>query len=81
MAPPLFQKASIFYQFGSSLSKKVGFFLLFEPILQAGFIGNILALSNKKSSFVLVPGCFGCCSLIILPKYYLIGSFFTKKAH
>ena len=40
----------------------------------------MLALSNKKFTFVLVSGCFGCCSIIILPKYYLKIFFFTEKA-
>ena len=34
--------------------KKVGCFLLFEPILGAGFSEKILALSSKKYSFVLL---------------------------
>ena len=40
------------------LSQKVGFFLIFEPILRAGFFIKMLALSNKKSTFVLVSGFF-----------------------
>ena len=35
-------------------SQKVGFFLIFEPILRAGFFSKMLALSKKKSTFVLV---------------------------
>ena len=38
-----------------------------------------LALSNKKSSFVLVSGFVGCCTFKILLKYFLKGSFFTKR--
>ena len=43
----------MFYNLGQSLSQKVGFFLIFEPILRAGFLEKMLALSNKKSTFVL----------------------------
>ena len=35
----------------------------------------MLALSNKKSTFVLVSGCFGCCVLTILPKKLLFSLF------
>ena len=38
------------------VSLKVGFFLLFEPILPAGFIDKMIALLNKKSTFVLISG-------------------------
>ena len=36
------------------LSQKVG--SIFEPILRASFSDEMLALSNKKSTFVLVSG-------------------------
>ena len=38
----------------------------------------MLALSNKKSTFVLVPGCFGCCIFTILLKYYSKSRFLTR---
>ena len=37
-------------------------------------------ISNKKSTFVLVSGFFGCCIFTVLFKYYLKGRFSTKKA-
>ena len=62
-------------------SSKVGIFLIFfQPILRAGFSDKMLALSNKKSTFVLTSGFFGYCIFTILFKYYLKGRFLTKKA-
>ena len=80
MVPPLSQKVAIFTNFGQGLSSKVGFFLIFGPILRAGFFDKMLALSNKKSTFVLVFGFFVCCIFTSLLKYYLKGRFFTKNA-
>ena len=37
-------------------------------------------LANKKSTFVLVSGFFGCCIFTILFKYYLKSRFLTKTA-
>ena len=62
------------------MSQKVGFFLNFETVLRADFFDKMLALSNEKSTFVLVSGFFGCCIFMILFKYYLKGLFSTKKA-
>ena len=60
MVLPLSQKVAIFFaNFGQGLSSKVGFFLIFWPILQVGFFDKMLALSNKKSIFVLISGFFG----------------------
>ena len=56
MAPPLSKKWLIFTNLGQGLSQKVVFFLIFELILRAGFFDKLLALSNKKSTFVLVSG-------------------------
>ena len=53
---------------GQGLSQKVGFFLLFGPILRSGFFGKMLRLSNKKSTFVLVSDFFYCCISNIIPK-------------
>ena len=53
--------------------------LIFYPILRAGFFDKMLALSNKKSTFVLVSGFFGCRIFTILLKYYLKGHFQLKK--
>ena len=61
MVPPLSQKVAIFTNFGQGLSSKVGFFLIFRPTLRAGFFDKMLALSNKKSTFVLISGFFGYC--------------------
>ena len=55
-------------------------FVIFDPILRAGFLDKILDLSNKRSTFVLVSGFYGCCIFTILPKYYLKGRSFTKQA-
>ena len=40
----------------------------------------MLALSNKKSTFALVSGFFGCCIFTTLFNYHLKGRFLTKKA-
>ena len=64
---------------GQGLSQKVGLFLIFEPILWAGFFEKMLALLNKKFTFVLVSGIFDCCISIILFTYYLKCHIFTKK--
>ena len=79
MVTPLSQKVAIFTNFGQGLSSKVGFFLIFWPILRAGFFDKMLALSNKKSTFVLISGFFGCYIYTIFFKNYLKGPFLTKK--
>ena len=76
----LSQKWLIFTNLGQSLSQKVDFPLIFEPILRAGFFDKMLALSNKKSIFVFVSGFLGCCIFTILFKCYSKGRFLTKKA-
>ena len=70
------KKWLIYSKWGQGLSQKVGFFLIFEPILWAGFFDKMLALSNKKFTFILVSGC---CISIILFKYYLKCHIFTKR--
>ena len=60
------KKWLIFTNLGQGLSQKVGFLLIYEPILRAGFFDKMLALSNKKSTFVLVSGFFGCICTILL---------------
>ena len=65
--------------FGQGLSSKVCFSLIFWPILRAGFFDKMLALSNKKSTFVLISGFFGCYICTIFFKNYLKGPFLTKK--
>ena len=42
--PPLSQKVANFTNLGQGLPKKVGFFLIFEQTLRAGFFDKILAL-------------------------------------
>ena len=59
MVPPLSQKWLIFSNLGHSLSKKFGFFFTFEPCLLVGFFDKMLALSNKKSTFVFVSDFSG----------------------
>ena len=54
IVPRLSQKWLISNNLCRCLSQKVGFFLIFELILRAGFSDIMLALSNKKSTFVLV---------------------------
>ena len=75
MISPLSQKWLIFTDLGQDLSQKVGVFLIFEPSLRAGFSDNMLVLLNKKSTFVLVSGFFGCCIFTVLFKYYSKGHF------
>ena len=57
----------IFTNLGPGLSQQVDLFLIFEPILRAGFFDKMLALSNKKNTFVLVFGFFA----IVFSKFYL----------
>ena len=45
---------------GQGFSQKISKILIFEPILRAGFFDKLLALSDKKSTFVFVCGFFGC---------------------
>ena len=73
------KKWLIFTNLGQGLSQKVSLFLISEPILRVGFFDKMLALSNKKSTFVLVSGFYGCCIVNILFKYYLKGHFLTKR--
>ena len=56
MVPPLSRKVAIFTNLGQGLSQIVGFFLFLYSTLRAGFSDKLLAVSNKKSSFVLVSG-------------------------
>ena len=60
--------------------KKLAFFLIFEPILRAGLFDKMLALVNKKFTFIFVSGFFGCCIFTVLFKYYWKGRFLTEKA-
>ena len=58
---------------------KSGLFLRFDPILPARFFDKMLALSNKKSTSVLVSGFFDCCIFTILFKFYSKGRFQLKR--
>ena len=60
MVPPLSQKVAIFYQFGSMFILKSWLFLNFLANFMSWLFDKMLALSNKKSTFVLVSGFFGC---------------------
>ena len=52
--PTFIPKSGYFFtNLGQGLSRKVGFFLIFEPILQVGFFDKMLALLNKKSTLAL----------------------------
>ena len=61
------------------LPQNVGCFLPFEAILRAGFLEEMLAISSKKYSFVLVFSFFGYYIFTILPKYHLKGRFSLKS--
>ena len=80
MVSPLFQKWLISINLGQGFSQKVGFILMFGPILRAGFCVKILAFSNKKSNFVLVSGLLDFVFSLILFNYFLKGRFLTKEA-
>ena len=79
MVLPLSKKVAFFTDLGPGLSQKVGFFLIFEQIVRPSFLDKLLALSNKKSTFVLVFGVFGCCILTILPIYFKMVGFSSKR--
>ena len=40
---------------------------------------KMLAVLNKKTTFVLVSGFFGCCIFTVLFKYYLKCCFLTHE--
>ena len=73
MVPPLSQKKNgqfLLILLIQGLSRKV-FFLIFEPILRAGFVDKMLTLSSKKSICGLVSGFLAVvllqfCSQIVL---------------
>ena len=79
---------------GPTFVPKSGYFLLIwvkvcpQKLAFSKFLANfmswlfdkMLALSNKKSTFVLVSGFFGCCIFTIWFKYYLKSHFLTKTA-
>ena len=71
------KKWLIFTEFCQGLSQKVIFFLIFEPILRASFFDKMLALSYKKSTFVLAFWLLHFHSFI---QILLNGRFLTKKA-
>ena len=52
--PTFAQKWLFFSNLGKGLSQKVGFFFIFYSILEDSFLDKMLALSNNKSTFVLV---------------------------
>ena len=80
MVPPLSQKVAIFYQFWSRFVLKSWLFLNFLANFTSWPFEKMLALSDKKSTFVLISGFFGCCIFTILFKNYLKCRFLTKKA-
>ena len=78
MVPPLSEKKWLFFtKLGKRVSEKVGFYLLFEPILGGGFLDQIIASFKQKIHLFLCVWLFGCCIFTILPKYYLEGRFST----
>ena len=68
MIPSLSQKWLISTNFVSKGRKKLTSECIGQ-ILQASFFDKILALSNEKSTVVVVSGFFGCCIFTILFKY------------
>ena len=48
MVPPLSKKVAFITDLGPGLSQIVGFFLIFEQIVQASSLDKLLVLSNKK---------------------------------
>ena len=65
------KKWLIFTNLGQRLSQKVGFFLLFEPILLAGFLTKCCHFHTRNPSLTLFPAAFAVvfskfCSNIIL---------------
>ena len=78
--PTFVPKVVIFYQLLSRFVLKSWLFLNFFANFKSVFFDKMLALSNKKSTFVLVSGFFGCFIFTILFKYYLKSRFLTKTA-
>ena len=60
--------------------QKLASSLFFSQFYELAFFYKLLAPSNKKSTFVLVYGFFGCCIFTVLFKYYLKSRFLTKTA-
>ena len=60
--------------------QKLAFLNFFSQFYELVFFGKMLALSNKKSTFVLVSDFSGCCIFTLSFKYYLKGRFLTKRA-
>ena len=58
--PTFVPKLAFLANLGQGLSQKVTF-LIFEQILRPGLLDKMFAPSNRKSTFVLVSGFFGCC--------------------
>ena len=76
MVPPLSQKVAYSYLLRSRFVSKSWPFLNFLANFTNWLIfDKMLALSNKKPTFLLVSGFFGCCLFTILFKYYLKGHF------
>ena len=81
MVPPLSQQvANLIYQLRSRFVSKVGFYLIYEPALRAGFFDKMLAFFKQEIRLFLVSGFSDCCIFTILSKYYSKRRFLTKKA-
>ena len=72
MALPLFHKVANFW---AKVCPKMLAFPSFLSLSLELALDKMLALSNKKSTFVLVSGFFGCCIFTVLFNYYLKGHF------
>ena len=82
MVRPLTQKVAKFYKLRSRFVPKCWLFLDFLGNFTSClyFFYKMLALSNKKSTFVLVSGFFCCFIFTISFKYYSKSLFLTEKA-
>ena len=52
------KKWSFFTNLGQGMSQTVGFFLILEKIVRPSSVDKMLALSNNKSTFLLVSVFF-----------------------
>ena len=80
-SPTFVPKVAIFLQIWVKVCLKKLAFLLFEPILGAGLLDKMLALTDQRSTLFLFSGFIGCCIFTNdMLKSYLKGRVLTKKA-
>ena len=73
--PTFVPKSGYFLQIWVKVCPQSWLFLNFLANFTSWLFDEMLALSNKKSTFVLVSGFLGCCIMTILFKYYLKSRF------